>query len=301
MGTNEISGNTSRVDRWLGENLSQLLPLKRRAETTYCEKRARSAEESGNSETAQEFYERAVSLRGKLGDSEAAIELGLRLAEVARENGDLNTARNQYERVVDIYARRENATGALDALEPMLDILETQGNDDDLSQWWGHALMILGKAESGEIAEERRTRLIKQYADQIYSEDSAGRIYGFALDRFLADEDEGGMDLLGSTWERRDVVREQVGPFRVVLAAGVGRVAHAEITGQDVDREEILEFVAEYRPKLSTAATALFDQLYEGETDTDPEDLKSGIGLDNKAELREIEAEVFGRFLEQVE
>lgn len=300
MGTNEITGNASRLNEWLGAYVSKLLPWKRRAETVYYEKRARSAENSDDYETAQDYYERAVSLRGRLGDTEVAIELGLRLAEIARENGNLDTARDHYERVVDIHARRENAKEALDALEPMLDIFEAQGEDDELGQWWGHALMILGKAEPGELSDERRNRLVQQYADQIHTEDSAGRIYGFALERFLADEDESGADLLDATWERRDVVREQVAPFRVVLAAGIGRVAHAEITGRDVDREETLEYIAEHRSKLSEAATALFEQLYEGETDTDPENLKNGVGPDDEVELREVEAEVFGQFLEEL-
>jgi len=301
MGTNESIGNGSRLDQWLGKYLDQLLPWKRRAETVYCEKRARRAEKREDYQTAQDYYDRAVTIRGRLGDSEGAIELGLRLAEVARENGDLAAARDHYERVVDIHARRENAKGALDALEPMLNILETQGKDDELAQWWGHALLILGKAEPGEVANERRNRLIQQYAEQIHSEDSAGRLYGFALNRFLADEEDGGADLLDATWERRDVVREQVDPFRVVLAAGVGRVAHAELTGRDVDREETLEFVADHRGKLSEAATALFERLSEGETDTDAEDLRSGVGPDDEVELREVEAEVFGRFLEELE
>jgi len=301
MGTNESIGNGSRLDQWLGKYLDRLLPWKQRAETVYCEKRARRAENREDYQTAQDYYDRAVAIRGRLGDSEGAIELGLRLAEVARKNGDLAAARDHYERVVDIHARRENAEGALDALEPMLNILETQGTDDELAQWWGHALLILGKAEPGEVANERRNRLIEQYAEQIHSEDSAGRLYGFALNRFLADEEGGGADLLDATWERRDVVREQVDPFRVVLAAGVGRVAHAELTGRDVDREETLEFVADYRGKLSEAATALFERLSEGEADTDAEDLRSGVGPDDEVELREVEAEVFGRFLEELE
>jgi hypothetical protein len=161
--------------------------------------------------------------------------------------------------------------------------------------------MILGKADPGEISNERRERLVRQYADQIYSEDSVGRLYGFALDRFLAGEDESGADLLEATWDRRDVVREQVGQFRVLLAAGVGLVAHAELAGEDVDREEILAFVADHREKLSAAAEALFEELHEGETDTDPADLESGVGPDDEVELREVEAEVFGRFLGELD
>ncbi|WP_137284713.1 hypothetical protein [Halorussus salinisoli] len=296
----KVPGNASRLDRLLGEHFDQLLPWKRRAEAFYYEKRAELAGES-DYETVREYYDRAISARGRLGDREAAIDLGLRLAGLAHENGDLATARNHYERVVELHARRENASEALDALEPMLDILDAEGADDELSQWWGHALMILGKAEPGEVSNERRDELLRQYADQIHSEDSAGRLYGFALQRFLADEEEPGVDLLDATWERREVVREQVGQFRVVLAAGVGRVAHAEIADRDVDREETLELVADHREKLSDAATTLFEHLYEGETDADPEDLKTGVGPQNEAELRDVEAEVFGRFLAELD
>ncbi|WP_135824036.1 tetratricopeptide repeat protein [Halorussus ruber] len=301
MGTKDVSGNASRLDRWLGEYLDQLLPWKRRVEAVYYEKRAESAENSRDYETAQQYYDRAVSVRGRLGDSERAVELGLRLAEVAQKNDNPEVAKRHYERVVELHARRENAEGALDALEPMLDILDAEQQDDELAQWWGHALMVLGKADPGEISNERRERLIQQYADQIYNEDSVGRLYGFALNRLLAGEDDSGADLLEATWDRKDVVREQVGQFRVLLAAGVGLVAHAEIAGEDVDREEILEFVADHRGKLSAAAEALFEQLHEGETDTDPADLKSGVGPDDEVELREIEAQVFGEFLEALD
>jgi len=301
MGTKDVSGNASRLDRWLGEYLDQLLPWKRRAEAVYYEKRAESAENSRDYGTAQQYYDRAVSVRGRLGDTERSVELGVRLAEVARKNDDPEMAKHHYERVVELHARRENAKGALDALEPMLDILDAEQQDDELAQWWGHALMILGKADPGEISNERRERLIQQYADQIYNEDSVGRLYGFALNRFLADEDESGADLLEATWDRKDVVREQVGQFRLLLAAGVGLVAHAEIAGEDVDREGILEFVADHRGKLSAAAEALFEQLHEGGTDTDPADLKSGVGPDDEVELREIEAQVFGEFFEALD
>ncbi|MFC7082371.1 tetratricopeptide repeat protein [Halorussus caseinilyticus] len=301
MSTKEAPGSGSRLDEWLGENFDQLLPWKRRAEAFYYEKRAQSAENSGDYETAVEYYDRAVSVRGRLGEREKSVDLGLRLARAARQSGDLGTARKHYERVVELHARQEDANGALDALEPLLDILQEDGNDAEIAQWWGHALMILGKAEPGEVSEKRRNDLIQRYADEIHSEDSAGRLYGFALNRLLADEDESGAELLDATWERRDVVREQVGQFRVVLAAGVGRVAHAEIAGRDVDREETLAFVADHRQRLSDAATALFEYLYDGETDTDPDDLRSGIGPQNEAELRDVEAEVFGRFLAELD
>ncbi|WP_276299006.1 tetratricopeptide repeat protein [Halorussus lipolyticus] len=300
MGTNSVTGNTSRIDRWLGEYVEELLPWKRRAQAVYYEKRAESAKDSRNYDDALDYYDRAIKVRGRLGDSDRSVELGLRMAKVARKNGNPEVAKSQYERVVELYARRENAKGALDALEPMLEVLDDEEQDDELSQWWGHALMILGKAEPGEVSDQRRERLIHQYADQIHSEDSAGRLYGFALNRLLGGEDESGADLLEATWERRDVVREQVGQFRVVLAAGVGYAAYAELNDRDVDTDEMLEFVADYRPKLSDAAEALFERLSEGETDTDPEDLKSGVGPDDEVELREVEAEVFGRFLDEL-
>ncbi|MFC4447525.1 tetratricopeptide repeat protein [Halorussus aquaticus] len=300
MNTTEVSGGASRFDRWLGEHFDRLLPWKRRAEAFYCGRRAKRAENRGDYEAAREYYDRAVGTRGRLGDREATITLGLRLADLAREHGDAATAREHYERVVELHARRENARGALDALEPMLDVLDAEGEDDELARWWGHALMILGKAEPGELSAERRDDLIRRYADRIRTEESAGRLYGFALRRLLADEDELGAELLDATWERRDVVREQVGQFRVVLAAGVGRVAHAECTGRDVDREETLDFVADHRGRLSVSAAALFERLRDGETDAEPADLKTGVGPDDEAELRDVEAEAFGRLLERL-
>lgn len=300
MSTTKAPGTDSRLDEWLEANFSGLLPWKRRAEAVYHEKRAESARGS-DYVTARDHYEEAISTRGRLGDSQRAMALGTELAALARERGDDATARNHYERVVELRARREDARGALDALEPMLDLLEANGSDDELSDWWGHALMILGEAEPGEIADQRRDELIRRYADRIHSEDSAGRLYGFALTRLLAGEDEAGAELLDATWERREVVREQVGQFLVVLAAGVGRVAHAEVTGRDVDREETLDFVADHREKLSEPARALFDRLSEGETDADPDELQTGVEPNDGAELREVEAEVFGQLLERLE
>jgi tetratricopeptide (TPR) repeat protein len=301
MSTREVPGPGSRLDRWLEENFDQLLPWKRRAEAFYYEKRAESAKESGDYESAKKYYDEAVSVRGRLGDRETAVDLGLRLAAVAREHGDLATAKQHYKRVVELHARRKNAKEALDALEPMLEVIEEMGDDEELGTWWGHALMILGKADPDEVPMARRDRLVTQYADQIYNEESAGRLYGIGLQRVLAGEEETGADLLDATWERREVVREQVGQFLVVLAAGVGRVAYAELSDREVDREETLEFVADHRDRLSEAATVLFDYLYEGETDADPEDLQTGVEADDEAELRDVEAEVFGQFLERLD
>lgn len=301
MSTKEAPGTDSRLDRWLAEYFDQLLPWKRRAQAYYYEKRAESAEANEDYETAQTYYDKAVSASGKLGDREATVELGLKLAEVARENDDLGTASKHYERVVDLHARRKNAEEALDALEPLLDVLEEAGADDELVNRWNHALMILGKAEPGEISDERRKRLIDRYAEQVHDEESAGHLYGFGLERILAGDEESGADLLDATWERRDVVREQVGQFLVVLAAGVGRVAYAELSDREVDREEVLAFVADHRDRLSDAATALFDYLYEGETDVAPEDLRTGVEAGDEEELRDVEAEVFGQFLERLD
>lgn len=58
---------------------------------------------------------------------------------------------------------------------------------------------------------------------------------------------------------------ERVDVFRPVLAAGVGRVAHADPTDRKIDREAALEFVADHREKLSDPATAPFERLHDGE------------------------------------
>jgi hypothetical protein len=324
MSTDGVAGEPSRLDRWLDEYTEGLLERKHRLEATYARKRAERAERRGNLDTAESYYDKARSLSGTLGDREATIELGMAQARVAAENGDVGTARKQYERVINLHARRENAVGALDALEPLLDLLEAEGRDDDLREWWGHAMMVIGKAEPGEVSDERRTALIDQFADQIRTEDSVGRLYGFAVQRFLEGDDERGADLLDATWDRKDVVRESVGQFRVLLAAGVARVTyaelndvelkHAELTDAELDdaqmrdvedgtpddREAVLSFVAEHRDRLSEAATALFERLYDGETDTDPADLRLDLDPDDPNELRDVESEVFGRFLEEL-
>ncbi|WP_115864835.1 hypothetical protein [Halorussus litoreus] len=311
MSTDDVAGPTGRLDRWLDEYAAGLLERKRRLEASYYETRASRAERRSDLDAAQAYYDRARSLRGTLGDREAAIELGTKQAAVARANGDFGTAREQFQRVVELHARREDAAGALDALEPLLEILESQGDDDALRQWWGHAMMVLGKAEAGEIPQERRDALVDRYAEQIRSEDSAGRLYGFALDRLLTGEDDRGVALLDATWDRREVVREQVGAFRVVLAAGVARVAHAEAgdgevssngsMAGDLDREATLDFVADHCERLSDAATALFERLPEGETDVDPAALRSDVDSDDEVELRDVEAEVFGRLLDDLD
>lgn len=300
MSTDDVAGEASRLDQLLDEYAAGLLDRKKRLETVYAEKRAARAESKGNLDAAEAYYDRARSLRGKLGDREASIDLGLQYAKVARENGNLDTAQTQFERVVELHARRKNAVGALDALEPLLELLEAEGKDDDLKQWWGHTMMVLGKAEPGEVPQERHEALVDQYAEQIRSEDSAGQLYGMALNRFLDGDEDRGAYLLDAAWERRTVVREAVGQFRLVLAAGVGRVAHAEVAGRDVDREETLDYVADHREKLSEAASALFERLYDGETDADPESFKTGVDPNDEVELRTLEADVFGRFLDDL-
>lgn len=314
MSTEGIAGEPSRLDRWLDEYAGGLLERKHGLEATYARKRAERAENRGDLETAETYYDRARSLRGKLGDRGAAIDLGMAHARVASENGNVGTARKHYERVINLHARRENAKGALEALEPLLEILEAEGEDDDLEEWWGHTMMVIGKAEPGEISDERRDELVGQYAERIHTEDSVGRLYGFALQRFLEGDDETGADLLDATWDRKDVVREAIGQFRVLLAAGVARVAYSELndretdndhevdreTDSELDREAVLSFVADHRERLSEAATALFERLHEGETDTDPADLRLDLDPEDPNELRDVESEVFGRFLEEL-
>ena len=300
MGTSDIAGKARRFDRWLGAQLDELLRRKYRLQTIYCEKRAERAHARGDLSTAAEYYERATTLRGRLGDREASVELGTELGAVARTRGDLDAAREQFERVAELHSRRENAAGALDAIEQVVEIAVQQGDDDALSEWWGNALMILGRAEPGEIDEARREELLLGYADQVHSEDSVTRIYGFALEKFVAGDEETGERLLDAAWERREVVREQVDVFRLVLAAGVARVAHAELTGREIDREADLDFVADHREKLSEAATALFERLSDGETDADPATFRADVAPDEPAELRTLEGEVLGRFLEEL-
>lgn len=300
MSTSDIVGKLKQFDRWLGEQLDGLFVLKQQFDAVYAEKRAERAEGRGDLEAAEEYYDRARSLRGKLGDREASIDLGTRQARIARENGNIDVARKHYERVVELHARRENATGALAAVEPLLEIAEEQGDDDAISEWWGNALMILGKAEAGEVATERRDELVDQYAEQIYTEDSAGRLYGFGLQRFLEENEEGGADLLDAVWDRKDVVREPTAQFKILLAAGVGRVAYAELDDHEVDREEVLSFVADHREKLTEVATALFDQLHEGETDADPEEFRLDLDPEDENELADVESEIYGRFLEEL-
>ncbi|USZ67317.1 hypothetical protein NGM10_11310 [Halorussus salilacus] len=302
MGTSDITGTARRLDRWLGAQLDRVLLRKYRLEAMYREKRAERARARGDLSTAADHYERAVTLRGRLGDRETVTELGTELGELARKTGDLATAREQFERVAELHSRRENASEALAAIEQRIDIANREGEDDALSEWWANALVVLGKAEPGEIDEERRDELVLDYADQIYSEDSAARLYGFALEKLVTGDEAVGETLLDATWERREVVRPEVGVFRVVLAAGVGRVARAELSGEDTDREETLDFVADHREKLSAAATALFERLSEGETDADPEDLRADEEFDraDPPDLRTLEAEVFGRLLEEL-
>jgi tetratricopeptide (TPR) repeat protein len=308
MSAEGVAGEPSRLEQWLDEYAEGLLERKYRLEAIYASKRAERAENRGDFETAEQYYDRARSLNGKLGDREAAIELGTAHARTAYENGNVGTTRKHYERAINLHARRENAKGALDALEPLLEILEAEGENDDLQEWWGHAMMVLGKAEPGEIADDRRDALVDRYAEQIRTEDSAGRLYGFAVQRFLEGDEETGADLLAATWDRKEVVREAVGQFRVLLAAGVGLVAYSELADRedgapadrDIDREAVLSVVADDRERLSEAATALFEYLHEGETHVDPADLRRDLDPQDPNELRDVESEVFGRFLEEL-
>ncbi|WP_132057952.1 hypothetical protein [Halorussus amylolyticus] len=300
MGTSDIAGKARRFDRWLGAQYDRLLHRKHRVEAAYCERRAERARARGDLGAAADYYERASGLRGRLGDHEASAELGMELGAVARETGDLDAARREFERVAELHSRRRNAPEALDAMEAVVEVADEQADDDGLAEWWGNVMMVLGQAEASDIDDARRDELVAAYADRIHSEDSAGRLYGFALDALADGDDETGERLLDATWERREVVREEVDVFRVVLAAGVGRVAHAETAGRDIDRDATLDFVADHREKLSEAATALFARLRDGATDTDPETLRADFDPDEPADLRTLEGEVFGRFLEEL-
>ncbi|PSP56088.1 hypothetical protein BRC82_02835 [Halobacteriales archaeon QS_1_67_19] len=309
MSTSDIRGKLRRFDRWLGARVDWLFEAKLRLDAIYCRKRAERAEAAGDAQAAENYYDRARSLRGKLGDRERNVDLAMKHAALARRNGNRGIARKQYERVVELCARRNEGAAALEAIEPLIGMADERGDDEELATWWKHALTALGKAEPGEISERRRRELVDRYAEQVHTEGSVGQLYGFALDRladatapegdraWASDEAAAGTDLLDATWERRDAVRESVAQFRVLLAAGLARVAYADLTDRAVDREEALSLAAEHREKLSEPATALYERLADGETDADREALRVDLDREVPPELREVESEVFARFI----
>ena len=275
---------------------------KKRLEAYYCEKRADRALSRGEYGAAADYYDRALSLRGQLADREAAIALGERLVVAARENGELGRASKQLQRLADLHARDANAPAALAVMEEILAIADRQGDDDALEEWWGNALMALGRAEPGEISEERRDELIAQYADQVYTADSASRLYGFALQKLVTGDEETGLDLLAATWERRDVVPARAEVYSLVLAAGVilagyARREDAAATASE-DADDLLNSVEPDREALSERADALFESLREGETDADPDDFRADVAADEPQDLRTLEGAVVARLLE---
>lgn len=299
MGATDVSGDESRRSRF-GAYFDELRKRKARIAAFYRKKRGDYAYARGNLDDAIDYYDGAVKLYGRLGNRNASMVVGERLANVARENGDLGQAREQFERLAQLNARQSNAVAALSAMEEILDVAERQNDDDAVEEWWGKALTALGRADSGEIDSDRHDRLVNGYADAVHTPDSATRLYGFALEKLVAVETSRGVALLEATWERRDVVPRRSDVYRLVLAAGVGLVAHAELTGRDVDRETILDTVEADRERLSERAVALFDLLRDGETDADPSAFRSDVDLDDPTDLRTLEGEAFGRLLQEL-
>lgn len=270
---------------------------KQQLEAYYCEKRADRAAARGEFGTAADYYDRALSLRGTLGDREASIALGERLVVTARENGELGRARKHLQRLADLHARDANAPAALAVMEEIISIAERQGDDDALQEWWGNALMALGRAEPDEISEEKRDELVSQYADQIHTQDSASRLYGFALQKLTTGDEEMGLDLLEATWQRRDVVHTHADVYALVLGAGVILAGYASETDYEVD-DDLLDSVEEDRESLSERTDALFEYLREGETDADPADFRPEVEDGEPKDLRGLEGEVVADLLE---
>lgn len=300
MGVTEIP-NESDHDGRFGEYREEFTERKRQLEAYYCEKRADRAAARGEFGTAADYLDRALSLRGKLGDRDASIRLGERLVVAARENGELARARTQLERLADLHARSAKAPEALAVMEEIISIAERQGDDDGLEEWWGNALMALGQAEPGEISDERRDELVSQYAEKIHTQDSASRLYGFALQKLVTGEEEMGLELLEATWERRDVVETNVDVYGLVLAAGVILAGYDELSDADVsvDADDLLDSLEDDRESMSERVEALFEKLHKGETDADPADFRPDVEAGEPKDLRMLEGEVVADLLEK--
>ena len=299
MGATDVSGDDNRTGRF-DAYLDELRERKTRIAAFYLEKRGDYAYARGTLDGAIDYYDSAMKLHGRLGNRDASMAVGERLANAARENGELDRAHAQFERLAQLNARQSNAVAALSAMEELVDIAERRNDGDALEEWWGKALTALGRADPDEIDPERRDRLVTGYADAVHTADSAARLYGFALEKLVAAETSDGTGLLEATWERRDAVPRRSDVYRLVLAAGVGLVARAELTGRDVDREAILDAVESDRERLSERAAALLDLLQDGETDADPSALRSDVNPDESVDLRTLEGEAFGRLLKEL-
>lgn len=84
--------------------------------------------------------------------------------------------------------------------------------------------------------------------------------------------------VLKRAWTLHDEADPDSDAYLDALATGVGVVAHLDLGfDDDIDQEVIPEVVAQHRERLSRPAEALFEQVTEGATDAEPEELTGGI------------------------
>jgi tetratricopeptide (TPR) repeat protein len=231
-------------------------------------------------------------------DSAEAKRLAV-LGTVAFDRGDFETAKNRYESALPTVEEHGDVRAAIRTYSNLARTEEELGNVTDAIEWCERGLSSIDEHGLSGVEDDWRalqTRRVRLEADPEETEN----LYSTALGRILNNDLDAAFDLLEGVWDCRESFDSGTETFEICLQAGVGYAAPSATTDTD-DAAEVVESVSEeiepHRDSLSEPATVLFEFITDGDTDTDPDELREPANTTDP-ELDDLERIAYALLLE---
>lgn len=305
MGAHEtkLDGLSRRARQYYYEGLRTYKRIKLRVKSWDAERRGRLARRRGDDVAARRYLKRAMKYRRMLHDPEPALSNLLVLAAIERERGLLDDAAEHLEEARQVCQEIDPTPELLAAVVDLREGYEERGDEEAVIEWT-FAEIFLARVADPDWAATRPERH-RRYLELVDGPGNATEVYDLGLRNVLVGDPDLAAECLEAVWNLEEEVPEGGQLYGVILAAGIARLALAEI-GEvalaDDERESIRDAVAENRRRLSNAAAALFDVLAGDEPDVDPGEFDAGVEPTSiRASLRDLEGTAFARLIVELE
>ncbi|WP_435155084.1 hypothetical protein [Haladaptatus sp. DFWS20] len=200
-----------------------------------------------------------------------------RAGDLAAKREDWGIAAQHYEQAVNVLDRHENTVRFLWAMNKVVNARSAQGEGEAAMRWCDRALATIAE-QSFPNEEKARAHFRIRLADVSDVDGGTPRTYDRALRSVIEADEATAHYLLRHVWRRYDAVDESSPLHRVILAADVCYVAHGRVIDDEArDCEAILDTIEPEKERLTDAATALFEQLTDEETDIETDELTTDV------------------------
>jgi len=180
-----------------------------------------------------------------------------------------------------------------------------------------HSLIRSSDAEQV-IAQEREFDITYARLSGRPPEDATGELFDCALREQRDDNSLNSASLFGEAWDNRVALNQDSDAFATAVEAGVGWAAHVRVIKATTDApadvfdhlservdsmpdvEATLSKIESHTERLTPPARAIFELLRNGETNTDPAELRGSIDDENH-DHEALKTVVFAELLENLE